>query len=171
MILISYSWYFYFFYCSSCKLVRFLTLSFERSIFFSFAPFDFVHFDVLGPSFVTVICSFIDDYICYCWVYLMKRYYDFLAIFNTFRTLVKTQNFAGIKSFRCGTWVGNIPKMIFLICLLLMVLFTNLLDTSKQNGVVERKHRHIVETTHSLFCQLMFLLKFGRSSSSCYIFD
>ena len=38
--------------------------------------------------------SFMDDYTSYCWVYLMKHYFDFLSIYNAFQALVKTQHYA-----------------------------------------------------------------------------
>jgi hypothetical protein len=37
-------------YCSGCKLVKFSSLPFNRSISVSSSPFDLIHFDVWGPS-------------------------------------------------------------------------------------------------------------------------
>jgi hypothetical protein len=48
-------------------------------------------------------------------------------------------------------WVGNISLINYVSSLPLMEPFTKLrADTPKQNGVAERKHRHIVKTTRSL---------------------
>lgn len=81
----------------------------------------------------------------------MKHRYDFLNIYNAFQAYVKTQHSTIIKCFRCdlgGEYTSNA------FCELLVshgsIYHTSCIDTRKQNGVVKRKHRHIVETTHSL---------------------
>ena len=93
--------------CGDCKLEKFSVLPFNKSISYSLAPFDLVHYDVWGLSPITTrggsryYVSFIDDYTRYCWVYLMKRRSDFFDIDKTFHTFVKTQHSAVIKCFRC----------------------------------------------------------------------
>ncbi|GJR09126.1 retrovirus-related pol polyprotein from transposon TNT 1-94 [Tanacetum coccineum] len=115
-----------------CKLAKFSAQPFSNSISSSTAPFDLVHSDVWGPAPVSTkggsryYVSFIDDFTRYTWVYLMKQRSDFLTIFKEFRALVKTQHSAVIKCFRC-----------------------DLGDTPQQNGVAERKRRHLVETARS----------------------
>ncbi|TXG60844.1 hypothetical protein EZV62_012207 [Acer yangbiense] len=145
------------FYCSGCKLAKFSTLPFNQSISSSLSPFDLVHSDVWGPSSVTTkggsgyYVSFIDDYTRYCWVYLMKRRSDFLSIYLAFRALVKTQHSAVIKCFRCdlgGEYTSN--KFCELLALDGTTHQTSYTNTPEQNGVAERKHRHIVETARSL---------------------
>lgn len=143
--------------CSGCKLAKFSALPFNRSVSYSVAPFDLIHSDVWGPAPVSTkggsryYVSFIDDYTRYCWVYLMKHRSDFINIYTAFRSLVRTQHSAVIKCFRCdlGGEYTSTP-------------FHNLLrsdgtihqssctDTPQQNGVAERKHRHIGETARSL---------------------
>ncbi|CAL2273919.1 unnamed protein product [Prunus armeniaca] len=81
----------------------------------------------------------------------MKRRSDFFTIFQNFRALVHTQFSTVIKCFRCdlgGEYTSH--------------AFTDLLAsdgtihqfsctaTPEQNGVAERKHRHIVETARSM---------------------
>jgi hypothetical protein len=64
---------------------------------------------------------------------------------------VKTQHFAVIKCFRCdlgGEYTSN--KFYQLLVLDGTIHETSCTDTPEQNGVTERKYRHIVETTHSL---------------------
>jgi len=39
---------------SGCKLVKFFVLSFNRSIFISSFSFNLTHFDVLGPSLISI---------------------------------------------------------------------------------------------------------------------
>lgn len=72
------------FYWCVCKLRKFYALLFNKSVTNFFAPFDLVHFDVWGPSSISFkggsfyYVSFINDYIRYMWVYLMKRISNFL---------------------------------------------------------------------------------------------
>ncbi|CAL8092397.1 unnamed protein product [Prunus armeniaca] len=143
--------------CSGCKLAKFSALPSTRSSSISLAPFDLIHSDVWGPTPISskggarYYVSFIDDYSRYCWIYLMKRRYDFFTNFQNFRALVHTQFSIVIKCFRCdlsGEYTSR--------------AFTDLLAsdgtthqfsctaTPKQNGVAERKHQHIVETARSM---------------------
>ena len=143
--------------CCGCKLGKFSALPFNKSITRSVAPFDIVHSDVWGPSPVAsksgsnYYVSFVDDYTRYTWVYLMKRRSDFLTIYSDFRALVKTQHSAVIKCFRCdlgGEFTSNDFNQ--LLAADGTVHQSSCTDTPQQNGVAERKHRHIMETARSL---------------------
>jgi hypothetical protein len=78
------------FYCSGCKLAKFLVLPFNRSIFVSSSPFNLIHSDVWGPSHVATkggsryYVLFINNHIRYYWVYLMKHRSEFFEIYTTF---------------------------------------------------------------------------------------
>ncbi|GJU32336.1 uncharacterized mitochondrial protein-like protein [Tanacetum coccineum] len=142
--------------CSGCKLAKFSAQPFSNSISSSTAPFDLVHSDVWGPAPVSTkgdsryYVSFIDDFTCYTWVYLMKRRSDFLTIFKEFRALAKTQHSAVIKCFRCdlgGEYNSN--DFVSLLKSDGTIYLTSCTDTPQQNGVSERKHRHLVETARS----------------------
>jgi len=81
----------------------------------------------------------------------MKRHSEFFEIYAAFRSLIKTQYFAVIKCFRCdlgGEYTSN--KFYQLLALYETIHQTSCTDTFEQNSVAERKHRHIVETAHSL---------------------
>ena len=142
--------------CSGCKLAKFAALPFHKSVTYSLAPFDIVHSDVWGPAPMPTkggsryYVSFIDDFTGYTWIYLMKRRSDFLDIFKDFRAHIKTQHKAVIKCFRCDLG-GEYSSNAF--CRLLAsdgtIRQTSCTDTPQQNGVAERKHRHLVETTRS----------------------
>jgi len=81
----------------------------------------------------------------------MKHHSEFFEIYAAFRTLVKTQHSAVIKCFRCdlgGDYTSN--KFCQLLGLDEIIYQTLCTDILEQNGVAERKHRHIVETARSL---------------------
>ena len=81
----------------------------------------------------------------------MKHRSEFFDVYKAFRALVKTQHSAVIKCFRCdmgGEYTSN--KFCELLALDGTIHQTSCTDTPEQNGVAERKHRHIVETARSL---------------------
>jgi transposase InsO family protein len=168
-----------FFYCSGCKLAKFSALPFNRSISVSSSPFDLIHSDVWGPSLVSIkegsryYVSFIDDHTRYCWVYLMKHRSEFFEIYTAFGAFIKTQHSVVIKCFRCdlgGEYTSN--KFFQLLALDGTIHQTSCIDKPEQNGVAERKHRHIVETTRSLLLSAFVPSEFlGRGCSYCCKFD
>ena len=116
-----------------------------------------IHSYVWGPSPVPTkegsryYVSFIDDHTRYYWVYLMKHCSEFFEIYKAFRALVKTQHSAVIKCFRCdlgGEYTSN--KFLGLLALDGARQQTSCTNTTEENGVAKRKHRHVVETTRSL---------------------
>ncbi|CAJ2650750.1 unnamed protein product [Trifolium pratense] len=81
----------------------------------------------------------------------MKNRSEFFEIYHMFRAMVKTQHNAIIKCFRCdlgGEYTSN--KFSELLAYDGTIHQTSCTDTPQQNGVAERKHRHIVETARSL---------------------
>jgi hypothetical protein len=81
----------------------------------------------------------------------MKNRSEFFDIYLMFRAMVKTQHNAIIKCFRCdlgGEYTSNIFSE--LLAYDGTIHQTSCTDTPQQNGVAERKHRHIVETARSL---------------------
>ena len=137
--------------CSRCKLTKFSALPFNQSVSISSSPFDMIHYNVWGPSPIPTKGGsryyVIDDHTCYCWVYLVKHHFEFFKIYKAFRALVKTQHSYVIKCFRCdfgGEYTSN--KFLELLALDGTMQQPSCIDT----GVVERKHRHIVETARSL---------------------
>ncbi|GJV35020.1 retrovirus-related pol polyprotein from transposon TNT 1-94 [Tanacetum coccineum] len=115
--------------CSGCKLAKFSALPFSNSVSSSTAPFDIVHSDVWGPSPVSTKGG---------------------SNLKEFRALVKTQHSAIIKCFRCdlgGEYTSN--EFVGLLKSDGTIYQTSCTDTPQQNGVAERKHRHLIETARS----------------------
>ena len=81
----------------------------------------------------------------------MKHRFKFFEIYATFRAFINTQHSTVIKCFRYdlgGEYTSN--KFCQLLALDGTIHQTSCTDTLEQNGIAERKHRHIVETTRSL---------------------
>lgn len=126
-----------------------------------------IYSNVWGPSPVSTkggsryYVSFINDHTRYCWVYLMKHRSEFFEIYAAFRALIKTQHSVVIKCFRCdlgGEYTSN--KFCQMLVLDGTIHQTSCIDTPEQNGVAERKHRHIVETARSLLLSAFVLSEF-----------
>ncbi|KAL8097015.1 hypothetical protein AgCh_030193 [Apium graveolens] len=108
--------------CSGCKLAKFVDLPFHNSVTYSLAPFDIVHSDVWGPAPTSTKGG--------------SRYYV-----------------SFIDDFTGYTWIYLMKRRSNAFCRLLAsdgtISQTSCTDTPQPNGVAERKHRHLVETTRS----------------------
>lgn len=85
------------FECESCHLGKHVRVSFPSRINDRvMSPFDVVYFDVWDPSHVpsvlryTNYVTFIDDFSCCTWIFLMNRF-ELFNIFNNFCSEIKTQ--------------------------------------------------------------------------------
>ena len=91
--------------CVSCQLGKQLTLPFNTSELISTDIFDFIHYDVWGPSSVSSIGGsryfvvFIDDYSHYSWIFNMKHHSELLQVYSNFAKMVETQFSKRIKNF------------------------------------------------------------------------
>ena len=97
---------------------------------------------------------FVDHYSRFTWLYLLKSKTEAFSKFVYFHALIKTQFSATIKCFRLdggGEFTSNEFKSYLshhgISCHLSCPY------TPQQNGVVERKHRHVVKTTVTMLSQ------------------
>ena len=96
------------------------------------------------------IC-FVDDYSKFTWLYPLKRKSEAYSVFVNFERMVKTQFNSNIKIFPSdnGKEFLNNAFGSFLQSLGI-VHHTSCPYTPEQNGVAERKHRHLIETVVTL---------------------
>ena len=92
--------------CVSCQLGKQPVLPFNTSESISTDIFNFIHYDVWGPSSVSSIGGsryfvvFIDDYSHYSWIFNMKHHSELLQVYSNFAKMVETQFSKRIKIFR-----------------------------------------------------------------------
>ena len=115
-----------------------------------------VHFDVWDPSPVTTLggsrwfVSFIDDCTRVTWVCLMKSKGEVNLLFQKFHTMIKTQYKAQIQVLRSDNG-GEYKSAEFQQYLTThgIVHQTTCPHTPQQNGVAERKNRHLLEVVRA----------------------
>ena len=104
---------------------------------------------------------FIDDFTSFCWLYPISNKSDVYATFVKFKILVKKQFNYPTKQLQSDN-VCEYCSTIFKQFLSDNGIFHRLscLQTSKKNGLAERKHRHIVEMGLTLLTQSGLATKF-----------
>lgn len=120
-------------------------------------PFMLVHSDVWGPAPTTNSSGtkwfviFVDDCTQMTWLYLMKHKNEVARIFKAFHTMVTTQFSSKLKVLRSdngGEFVNRELQDYF--CNHGLYYETSCARTPQQNGIAERKNRHVLEIARAL---------------------
>ena len=143
--------------CDACEFAKHTRTMYPSFGNRSLSCFDIVHSDVWGPSRVTTLSgsrwfvTFIDCYSRMTWLYLLRSKEGVLECFKTFHKMVETQFEKKVKVLRSdnGTEYTNRAMQDFLRGNGI-VHQTTCVNTPEQNGVAERKNRHILEVTRCL---------------------
>ena len=95
--------------------------------------------------------TFIDDRSRICWVYLLKEKSEVFQTFKKFYLMIKNQFQTSIKILRTdnGSEYINVVLGEFLSSNGI-IHQKSCVDTPQQNGVAERKNRHLLEVARSL---------------------
>lgn len=123
-------------------------LPFSPSLSTTSSPLDLIHSDVWGPSQITshkgfrYYIIFVDDYSRFTWIYFMTHKSEVPKIFSLFKAQIENLLNTTIQTLRTdgGTEYKPIHTQYPQI-----QHQTTCPYTSQQNGVSERKHRHIIE--------------------------
>ncbi|XP_073098866.1 uncharacterized protein [Elaeis guineensis] len=143
--------------CDICYRVKQTRKPFSLSINKSASPFNLVHIDIWGlyrtPShtgahfFLTIV----DDCTRATWVYLLQRKFEAYQCFVNFHAMVKNHFDANIKHIRSDNaqeFVAGPLKSHLLEHGIISQ--TSCVGTPEQNGMVERKHRHLLNVARAL---------------------
>ncbi|XP_078436651.1 uncharacterized protein LOC144707428 [Wolffia australiana] len=124
-------------------------------------PFDLVHCDVWGPSRVSsrshfrYYFVFVDDFSRLSWVYLLHDRTDVLSSVRQFLQEISTQYSSTPKILRTDNALEFVQSALQDLCSSRGIIHqTTCPYTSQQNGVAERKHRHLLDMTRTLLIEM-----------------
>ncbi|CAN7140793.1 unnamed protein product, partial [Brassica rapa subsp. narinosa] len=138
--------------CDACQVGKSCQLPFLSSEFVSTHPLERIHCDLWGPSPIVsaqgfkYYVIFTDNFSRFTWFFPLKLKSDFLAVFLKFQQLVENQLQNTIKQFQCDGG-GEFISQAFLTHLAKAGIQQRIScpHTPQQNGLSERKHRHLTE--------------------------
>ena len=143
--------------CDACQYGKLTRSIYTPSDHRSTVPFQTIHSDVWGPSGVWSLygykffVTFIDCCTRTTWVYVLRNKSDVFECFKDFHNLIKNQYDARVKIFRTdnGTeYVNN--QFDEYLSSFGIIHQTSCPGTSQQNGLAERKNRHLLEITRCI---------------------
>lgn len=153
--------------CEICHRAKQTRESFPISQNVSTKVGELIHIDVWGPYRINTFDGFkyfltiVDDYSRATWIYLLRSKDEVYNCFMSFNNLLENQFSVKVKCVRSdnGTeFVNNKMKLFFETKGILHQ--TSCVHTPQQNGVVERKHRHILNVARSLIFESGLPLKY-----------
>lgn len=163
--------------CDACQRAKSHQLPYNLSHSISTMPLELIHSDVWGPAVASsggfkYYVSFIDDYSRFCWIYLLKHKSDVEQVFYAFQAHVERLLNTKIKVVR-SDWGGEYHKLHRYFQRTGISHQVSCPHTSQQNGVAERKHRHLVETGLALLAHSSLPLRFWDEAftTACYLIN
>jgi len=154
--------------CAICPKARQQRLPFPLSTITTSFPFELVHVDTWGPYHTkTHAChrfflTIVDDFTRATWTHLMTTKDEAMGLITAFVQMAKTQYNAIIKVLRSDNALelstSNIALNFFSSHGILHQ--TSCVQTPQQNGVVERKHKHLLEVSRALLFQSSLPLRY-----------
>lgn len=139
--------------CQPCCILKSHKLSFPSSISKTCNPLELIYSDVWRPSPLPsyqdykYYISFINDFSCFTWVYPLKQKSEIFHLFMHFMTYVERYFNRPIKILHSeagGEYMSHKFQHYLQKSGIIHQLSSSY--TSKQNGVVERKYLHLLET-------------------------
>ena len=146
-----------FFQCEICQLSKHCCSSYPLQGYKPSQPFSIIHSDIWGPSRIQNITgarwfvSFVDDHTRLTWVFLMKEKSETESIFRNFHNMIQNQFQTKIQVLRSDNakeYFNSILGNYFLDNGIIHQ--SSCVDTPQQNGIAERKNRHLLEVARSL---------------------
>jgi transposase InsO family protein len=143
--------------CAGCQYGKAHQLPYKESEYRSKTPLELIHSDVFSPVKQTSIggmrymVTFIDEFSRYVWVYFMKEKSEVFTKFKEFKEKIESELNMKIKCLRTDNGRDYLTNQ-FTIYHAEHKIRRQLTcpNTPQQNGVAERKNRHIAETCRSM---------------------
>lgn len=143
--------------CETCLFGKQSKAHYPAKLYTESEPFNLIHSDIWGPSKVLNVngCRwfviFVDDHTRVTWIYLMKHKSELYQVLKTFILLIQNQFNTNVKNFRTDNGSEYLDKEVKTLLVENGIHHqTSNVYTPQQNGVAERKHRHILEVARSI---------------------
>ncbi|WVY96778.1 hypothetical protein V8G54_028929 [Vigna mungo] len=140
-------------FCDACHRAKQKKLPYTASTSTSLSSFELLHIDIWGPTTASMndykyLLTIVDDYSRYTWIIPMIDKSSVKNQILTFLCYVENQFQKKVKTIRTDNGVEFILQNMF--SSKGIIHQTTCVETPEQNGVVERKHQHILNTTRAL---------------------
>lgn len=166
--------------CTICPQPRQTRVPFPLSTTKADTVFDLIHMDVWGPYKVFTyngmryFLTLVDDKSRWIWIFLLALKSDVIVAIKQFLLMVKTQFGKCVKVFRSdngGEFLNTNCHDLFVLNGI--VHQRSRPHTPQQNRVVERKHRHLLETARALKIQSSLPSRYWEDcvETAAYIFN
>uniref|UniRef100_A0A2N9FSD8 Integrase catalytic domain-containing protein n=1 Tax=Fagus sylvatica TaxID=28930 RepID=A0A2N9FSD8_FAGSY len=160
-------------HCIHCLAGKMHQLPFPVSNKSVSSPFALIHADLWGPAPIMSYTGFryylvlVDEFTKFTWTYLLKHKSDTFKVFSEFQAMISTQFSLPIKILRtdCG---GEFTSTAFnQFCANHGILHQlSCPHTPQQNGVAERKHRHLIQCALALLSESKLPISFWSHAVS-----
>ncbi|KAM2633067.1 hypothetical protein EV1_023726 [Malus domestica] len=165
------------FFCQDCAIGKNHKLPFSVSTSSTTHSLELVHCDVWGPAPISSVSGykfyvlFVDEYTKYSWLFPLKFKSEVFSIFVHFKSYVETLTGNKIKTLRSDSG-GEFTSSQFRSFLLQHGILHQFScpHTPEQNGCVERKHRHLTETTRTMLAASKVPHKFWVEAFSTAVY-
>ena len=147
--------------CDICPRAKQHRLPFKSSSITSTQPFELVHVDTWGPYHVKTanghryFLTLVDDYTRSTWTHLMVTKDEAFHLIKSFVIMAQTQFNGTVKVMRSDNALelGLSNEALDFFASTGIIHQTSCVQTPQQNGVVERKHKHLLEVSRALLFQ------------------
>ena len=154
--------------CDICPRARQHRLPFSSSFISSHSPFELVHIDTWGPYHTKTysghrfFLTIVDDFTRVTWTHLMITKDEALSLIKAFVKMAQNQFSQTVKTIRTDNALefSKSHEALDFFASTGILHQTCCVQTPQQNGVVERKHKHLLETSRALLFQSKLPLRF-----------
>ena len=128
----------------------------------------------MSPTGFRYFVTFVDDYSRTTWLYLMKNRSELFSHFRAFCAEIHTQFHVYVQNLRSDNAKEYVSEQFKSFMLQHGILHqTSCVNTPAQNGVAERKNRHLLETARALLFQMHVPKHFWADavSTACFLIN